>query len=412
MLLLLLGLLASAFLADTAADILNLRRTGLAVPPEFQSFYDSEKYEKSQGYLKDKTRFQIFQRTLFTGGTILFILLGGFSKVDDLARSFALGPIETGLIFAFLLSAIRTVLQIPFSLYETFVIEEKFGFNRSTFKLFVVDGIKGTLLGTLLGAVLLAGLFWFFGRTGSSVWIYAWIAFTLFQLILIFLAPVLIMPLFNRFEPLPDSELKTAIESFAKTQNFILSGIYLNDASKRSSKTNAYFTGFGRFRRLVLFDTLIKKHSTEELVAVVAHEIGHFKRSHIQKSLALSVLTTGALFWCLSLLMENESLFRAFKMQHVSVYASVIFVSLFFSPVLRFLSPLTQALSRRFEYEADEYSLEHYPKPEVMITALKRLSAENLSNLFPHPFMVFMNYTHPPVLKRIEAIRRISPTGH
>jgi STE24 endopeptidase len=265
--------------------------------------------------------------------------------------------------------------------------------------------LKGLVLGAALGGPILAAVIGFFLKSGSSGWLYAWIAFTVIQLLLTFLAPAVIMPLFNKFDPLPEGELKAEIERFAHKNEFALQGIFRMDSSKRSTKSNAFFTGFGRFRRLVLFDTLIEKHSRDELVAVLAHEIGHFKRKHIQKTIALSIVTTGVMFYVLGLFLNNPSLFAAFGMSQVSVYASLVFVAFLFSPVMRFLSIFTHLLSRKHEFEADEYAVETYGKPDELISALKKLSIDNMSNLTPHPLKVMLDYTHPPILQRIKALR-------
>ena len=266
---------------------------------------------------------------------------------------------------------------------------------------------KGTVLMILIGAPIFAGIVWFFQSAGSNAWLYSWIAFTALQLLLTFLAPAVIMPLFNKFDPLPEGDLKEEIQNFAHKQNFALQGIFRMDSSKRSTKSNAFFTGFGRFRRLVLFDTLIEKQSRDELVAVLAHEIGHFKRKHIQKSILLSIVTSGVMFYVLGRFLGNPELFAAFGMENVSVYASLVFVAFLFSPVMRFLSVFTHLLSRKHEFEADEYAVRTYGKPEELISALKKLSIDNMSNLKPHPLKVLLDYTHPPILQRIAALREL-----
>jgi STE24 endopeptidase len=230
----------------------------------------------------------------------------------------------------------------------------------------------------------------------------------LFQIVLLFLAPVIIFPLFNKFYPLEDGELKTAIEDYARSQHFKMRGIFKMDASKRSTKSNAFFAGFGRFRRIVLFDTLIDRHTVDELVSVLAHEMGHYKRKHILKSILISVMTTGLVFFVLSLFINNKGLFSAFKMQHTSIYASLFFFAFLYSPINLAISIFSNILSRRHEYEADAYAVSTYRKPESMISALKKLTVDNLSNLTPHPLKVFLSYRHPPVLERIRAIRNLA----
>ncbi|MDD4183191.1 MAG: M48 family metallopeptidase, partial [Candidatus Omnitrophica bacterium] len=239
-------------------------------------------------------------------------------------------------------------------------------------------------------------------------WVYCWIAVTGFQLFLLFIAPVVIMPLFNKYTPLENGELKSAIENYAKEQKFALAGVFKMDASRRSTKSNAFFTGFGKFRRIALFDTLIQKHTVDELVSVLAHEIGHYKKKHFVKGIILSVITTGIMFFILSFFINNQGLFGAFKMQSLSIYASLIFFGFLYSPINLFISIFSNIISRKHEYEADAFAITTYKKPESFIIALKKLTVDNLSNLTPHPLKVFLDYSHPPVLKRIEAIRKIA----
>jgi STE24 endopeptidase len=392
---------------DAAADLLNLKKMRPELPQEFQGVYEAEKYRTSLQYQRENSRADTVKRTILVPTTLIFIFAGGFNAVDLFARHFDLGPIVTGLLFVGILSLLRTLVSLPFSLYDTFVIEEKYGFNRTTPRTFVSDLLKGFLLGALFGAPIFAGIQYFFQNAGPQGWLYSWAGVTAFQLVLVFLAPVLLMPLFNKFSPIPESPLKNAIEAYAKKESFQLQGIFTMDGSKRSTKANAFFTGFGPFRRLVLFDTLIEKQTTEELTAVVAHEIGHFKRGHIIQQMALSIAVMGAVFFTFSLFLGNEELFAAFRMEHLSVYASLVFISVLYTPIFRIFGILTQLLSRKFEFEADEYSVRTYGNPEAMVSALKKLSIDSLSNLTPHPLKVWLDYTHPPVLERIFAIRAL-----
>ena len=297
---LILVILGSAVLGSSI-DWLNLKSANPRLPQEFEGYYDPAQYQKSQLYLRTNTLFEFFKTAITTPITLIFVFAGGFNILDQWARRFSENSILVGLLFTGSLVFLSGLFSLPFSIYHTFVIEERFGFNRTTIKVFVADLIKGAVLGGVIGAFVLSTVLWFFEKTGPQGWLWSWFGVTLFQVILIFLAPAVIMPLFNKFTPLPSGELREAIERYAKSQNFQLEGIYTMDGSKRSSKANAFFTGFGRFRRIVLFDTLIEKHTTEELVAVLAHEIGHFKRRHILKQMALSILTSGLLFYLLSL---------------------------------------------------------------------------------------------------------------
>ncbi len=335
-----------------------------------------------------------------------FILAGGFNLVDRWARNFHLGPISTGLVFAGALLLAFQIIHLPFSAYHTFVIEEKYGFNRTTVRTFILDILKSWLLVALIGGAAFSGILWFFGKAGNPAWLYCWMAITLFQIFLLFIAPVVIMPLFNKFIPLEEGELKKAIEDYAKSQEFKMKGVFKMDGSKRSTKSNAFFTGFGKFRRIVLFDTLIEKHAVDELVSVLGHEIGHYKKKHIPKSMLISIATTGLMFFILSLFINNPGLFAAFQMEKTSIYASLFFFAFLYVPISMIFSILTNVLSRKHEYEADAYVVSTYRRPEAMITALKKLSVDNLSNLTPHPLKVFLQYSHPPILERIQAIRR------
>jgi STE24 endopeptidase len=405
-LLTILALLTGVFLLDSLADTLNLSHLKRDLPDEFKGVFEQEKYVASLNYQRAGVYFEFVRRTLSFLATILFIVLGGFNWADQLARDFHLNTIVTSLVFLGILSILRFLLQLPFSIYDTFVLEAKYEFNKTTPATFVVDIIKGAILGSILGGIIFSGIVYFFENSGPLAWAYSWAAFTVFQIALAYLAPAVIMPMFNKFSPLPQGPLREAIENYAKMRNFKLSGIFTMDSSKRSTKSNAFFTGFGKFRRLVLFDTLVSKHSQEELVAVLAHEIGHFERKHIIKSMALSIAVTGIVFFTFHLFMNNRELFSALKMEQLSVYASIVFVGLVYSPVLRILSILTQMLSRKYEFEADSFAVQTYGRPEILISALKKLSIDNLSHLTPHPLKVALDYSHPPILERINALRQ------
>ncbi len=406
-LVIILFIIVGDYLLDVVVETVNIRHAKTDLPEEYQGYYDAERYKTAQNYLMENTRFELITHTIMTPMMVGFILIGGFNFVDQLARSFGLGPIPTGLIFAGILLLASQMISIPFSIYSTFVIEAKYGFNRTTAKTFILDILKGWLLAAVIGGPLFSVVLWLFEKAGSWAWAYCWVVVVLFQIVLIFLAPVVIMPLFNKFYPLEHGELKTAIEDYAKSQKFKMRGVFKMDASKRSTKSNAFFTGFGRFRRIVLFDTLAERHNVDELVSVLAHEMGHYKKRHIFKSILISVMTTGLIFFLLSLFINNEGLFSAFKTENTSIYASLCFFAFLYAPINTVVSIFSNTLSRKYEYEADAYAVSTYGKPESMISALKKLTVDNLSNLTPHPLKVFLSYSHPPVLKRIEAIRRI-----
>jgi len=397
------------YLLDLVSDWLNVRHVSTELPAEFKDYYDAEKYRQSQNYLREGTRFGICVDTFQTLIIIVFVLVGGFNFVDRIAISLGQGPIFTGLVFAGILIFANKTLNLPFSIYNTFVIEEKYGFNKTTPKTYVLDIIKSLILTALIGGIVFAAVIWFFEKTGNLAWIYCWVAISLFQIFFMFIAPVVIMPIFNKFVPLEESELRTAIENYAKAQNFKMKGIFKMDGSKRSSKSNAFFTGFGRSRRIVLFDTLIEKHSLNELVSILAHEMGHYKKKHIIWAIVRSVIVMGLTLFLLSLFIENEQLFAAFKMEHLSVYASLFFFGFLYTPIAMLIGLAENIISRKNEYEADAFAVETYGNADAMIAGLKKLSVDNLSNLTPHPFKVFISYSHPPVLERIKAIRRLGP---
>ncbi|MCG2712253.1 MAG: M48 family metallopeptidase [Candidatus Omnitrophica bacterium] len=386
-------------------NTLNIKSADSSLPEEFKGYYDKDKYEKSQYYLRDKTRFYQVEDTVGNIMIIGFILFGGFNFIDKFARSFTQGPVVSGLIFAGVLMLISQIISIPFSAFNVFVIEEKYGFNKTTVKTFIQDLAKGLILGAIIGGAAYAAIVWFFIKAGNMAWIYCWGALTLFELFLMFISPVVIMPLFNKFIPLEDGELKQTLEDYAGAQDFKMKGVFKMDGSRRSTKSNAFFTGFGRFRRIALFDTLIEKHTTDELVSVLAHEIGHYKKKHILKTMILSIGTAGLMFYILSNFLNNQGLFAAFKMEHVSVYAGLVFFGFLYTPINMIFSVMGSIISRKHEYEADRFAVTTYKKPEAFIDALKKLSVDNLSNLTPHPLKVFLDYSHPPVLERIKAIR-------
>jgi len=404
-LIVILVILIGEYALSLVVENLNVRSASSSLPDEFVGFYDAEKYKASQNYLKDNTTYKLTKETFFTILILVFILAGGFNAVDQIVRFLRLGPIASGLTFAAILVLISQLLNIPFLAYHTFALEEKYGFNRTTVKTFILDIIKSLFLTALIGGIVFAAVLWFFGWSGKLAWVWCWLAVSVFQLFILFVAPVVIMPLFNKFTPLEEGVLKKAIEEYAASQNFKLKGIFTMDASRRSAKGNAFFMGFGKYRRIALFDTLIEKHTTEELVAVLAHEIGHYKKHHFIKNLVRSILTSGVMFFILSLFINNPGLFAAFRMDNLSIYASLFFFGFLYTPISMLFSIIDNILSRRYEYQADSYSISTYKRPEAFIRGLKKLSVGNLSNLTPHPLKIFLDYSHPPVLKRIEAIR-------
>ncbi len=397
--------LVFSYILDLITDLLNLRSLKGDLPQEFKGVFDADGYRRSQEYTRVRTRFGFFTSSVNLAAIIIFWFAAGFNVIDLIVRGWQLHPIFTGLIYIGILILLRTLLGLPFSIYSTFVIEEKFGFNKTTPGTYILDMLKGLLLGIVLGGPLLAALLFFFDYAGAYAWLYCWAGTTVFTLFVQFVAPTWIMPLFNKFTPMEEGELRQAITAYADRVEFPLKGILVMDGSKRSTKSNAFFTGFGKNKRIALFDTLIEKHTIAELVSVLAHEIGHYKKKHILKGMVISIIHMGIIFYLLSIFISHSGLFDAFYMENQSVYAGLIFFGLLYSPIELLLSIIMQIFSRRNEYAADRYAAETTGDAGSMIAALKKLSLHNLSNLRPHPLYVFLNYSHPPVLQRIEALR-------
>ncbi len=408
---LILSTLITGYLINSLADFLNIRHLNPQLTHEFLDVYDRAKYTKSQHYLRVNTRFGFITASFDLAVLLAFWFGGGFGLLDTYVRNLGQNPIISGLLFMGILLFSKLLISLPFNLYATFVIEEKFGFNQTSPGLFFTDLIKSIFLSTLLGGLFLSLILWFFGSFGPLAWIYCWMASISFIMAIQYIVPTWIMPLFNKFTPLEPGPLKEAILSYAESIDFPLSQIFVMDGSKRSGKSNAFFTGFGKNKRIVLFDTLIKQQTIEELVSIIAHEMGHFKKKHILKRLVVSILQMGIIFFLISLCISHQGLFHAFFVDTVSVYAGLIFFGLLFSPIDMCLSLIMQASSRKDEYQADKFAALTTKDPHSLVTALKKLSVHNLSNLTPHPFYVFLNYSHPPVLERIYALKRIAPPG-
>ncbi|MDK9706416.1 MAG: M48 family metallopeptidase [Desulforhopalus sp.] len=401
-----LAILLLSYVLELVVATLNLRALRPELPAECADFYTAEEYGRSREYIRANTIFSQIQATVDLLVTLIFVLAGGFNLVDAVGRGFGFSSIPTGLIFCGLLALLSSLVSLPFSVYSTFVIEQRFGFNTTTVATFITDILKGIVLAVALGGPLLAGVLWFFEASGPLAWLYCWVAAVVFVLVVQFLAPVLIMPLFNKFVPLAEGDLKDAIARYAAAQKFAIQGIYTMDGSKRSTRANAFFTGFGRFRRIVFFDTLMEKLSTEEIVAVLAHEMGHYKLKHTLSMMAISIVQMGLMFFILSLFLNNPELFDAFAMENLSIYASLIFFGFLYSPISTLVAIGFNAFSRRNEYQADQYAVGTCADAESLISGLKKLTVSNLANLTPHPFAVFLHYSHPPILARIAALRQ------
>ncbi|MDO8567915.1 MAG: M48 family metallopeptidase [Dehalococcoidales bacterium] len=393
------------FALESVANILNLKALRLEMPPRLRDVYKPEEYRRSQEYARTATRFHFVTSTFNLVILLAFWFSGGFNYLDVVVRGWGFNPIINGLIYIGILLLAYSLLTLPFSIYATFVIEQRFGFNRTTPRTFITDRLKGLALSVLLGGPLLAGVLALFQYAGNFAWLYCWIAVTLVSLVIEYVAPTWIMPLFNKFTTMPAGPLREAILEYAISVKFPVKNLFVMDGSKRSTRSNAFFTGFGRNKRIALFDTLIEKHPTPELVAVLAHEIGHYKKKHILIGTLIGIAHTGVLFFLLSIFLHSQGLYQAFYMEQPSVYAGLLFFGLLYTPIELVLSIIMQAVSRRNEYAADRFAAETY-QPQGLVEALKKLSTHNLSNLTPHPFYVFLNYSHPPLLQRIEAVRR------
>ncbi|MFL2433371.1 MAG: M48 family metallopeptidase [Vicinamibacterales bacterium] len=395
------------YLLSVVSGILSLRTFSPTLPAEFREVFDEDKYAEARRYGQTQTYFGLIHSSFDLAILLAFWLFGGFEWLDQVVRAAGYGPLVSGLVYIGLLTLASSLLGLPFRLYSTFVIEARFGFNRTTVGTFVSDLLKGLALGIVLGGLLLAVVLLFFEWAGPLAWLWCWLAATAFMLIIQFVAPTWIMPIFNKFTALEDGELHDAIVGYTRSANFPLQGLFVVDGSRRSSKANAFFTGFGANKRIGLYDTLVDDYSVPEVVAVVAHEVGHYKKQHIVKSMVLSVTHLGVMFWVLSLFLQQEALFEAFFVTEPSVYTGLLFFGLLFTPVELVLSVLLNVFSRKNEFEADAFSAMTTGDADSLVRALKKLSADNLSNLTPHPFDVFLHYSHPPVLERIRALGKI-----
>ena len=393
------------FFLHTLSKFLDLKRLSIELPEEFKGYYNQEEYARSQEYLRVNTRFAYITSTFNLFLILIMIFLGGFNIIDFWIRGFGFFPLITGLLFFGILFFIQDIVGTPFSLYQTFIIEEKFGFNKTTPKTYIIDKIKGYFLLIVLGGVVLSLVLFFFEHFGFLAWFYAWVVLSSFLVLIQPLFTLFIAPMFNTFTPLEDGELKDRITEFAQNAHFPISRIDVMDGSRRSSKANAYFSGLGKNKRIALFDTLIEKHSTDELLSIIAHEVGHYKKKHNIKGIALGVFQTGIMFFLLSLFLNNPGLFDAFKMENHSIYASLLFFTILYSPIDLIMSLVGNAISRKNEFEADAFAKQSIGTEKYLIRGLKNLTVSSLGNLTPHPLTVWLNYSHPPIIQRIKALR-------
>ena len=401
----LISILIISFIVDKVLDALNAKHYKDPIPPELSDVYEEEDYLKSQNYKKANDRFSSIASSISLVVTLFFFYLDGFAFVDEWARTFSDNTIIIALIFFGSIMFASDLLSTPFSYYHTFIIEEKFGFNKTTLKTFLVDKIKGWLMSAILGGLLLSIIIWFYEAVGSNFWLYAWGIIAVFVFFINMFYARLIVPLFNKQTPLCDGSLKTKIQDYAQKVGFKLDKIVVIDGSKRSTKANAYFSGFGSEKRVTLFDTLIKDLEEEEIVAVLAHEVGHYKRKHILFNLIINILIMGFTFWLLSLFIGNPILTEALNVALPSFHIGLIAFGILYSPISELTGLVMNFISRIFEYQADNYAKETFDATPL-ISGLKKLNKNNLSNLTPHPAYVFVYYSHPTLLQRYHNIKK------
>ncbi|HJX70839.1 MAG TPA: M48 family metallopeptidase [Bacteroidales bacterium] len=393
------------FILERALSMVNTSRMDSALPEEVKDVYEPEQYKKSQEYKKINDRFAIITSTFSLLIILLMFFFGGFAIADDIAREVTGHPVLVALLFFGMLMLASDLINTPFSIYDTFVIEGKFGFNKTTPGTFIMDKLKGWLLGAVIGGGLLALFIWFYLQTKSLFWIYAWIAIAAFMIFMTMFYSTLIVPLFNKQTPLEEGELRDTIQKFCEKAGFRLQNIFVINGSKRSTKANAYFSGLGAKKRIVLFDTLIQDLSVNEIVAVLAHEIGHYKKRHVIIGIIIGIIQTGITLFIFSLLVDNLLLSKALGADQPSFHLGLIAFGILYSPISLISGVFMNIFSRKNEYEADRFTAD-FNCHHDLISALKKLSRKNLTNLTPHPAYVFFHYSHPTLLQRIRALKK------
>lgn len=394
-----------SYLLERILDLLNSNYWSDTLPKELGDVYDAKKYKKSQQYKRINEKFSLLTSTFSFLVVVSMLFFHVFGYFDTVARGITDNPIWIGLLFFGMVMFASDLINTPFSLYDTFVIEEKFGFNKTTLRTFVFDKVKGWLLMAAVGGGLLALITWFYGLTQQYFWLYAWGAMTLFTIFISMFYSTLIVPLFNKQTPLEDGELKQAISEFSKKAGFQLQNVFVIDGSKRSTKANAYFTGLGSKKRIVLYDTLIDDLSTQEIVAVLAHEIGHYKHKHTMSAILIGIVQTGAMLWLFSLFTVNPRLSEALGAREQGFHMALMAFGVIYSPFSTIIGMFMNMLSRKNEYQADNFA-KKYELEEPLISGLKKLSRNNLSNLTPHPAYVFFHYSHPTLIQRIQSLKK------
>jgi len=398
-----LGISVISYVFDQILDYVNLKARRKEIPAEIAGFYDPAKYLKSLEYQSEQARFSFITSAFSFALSMLMLTLGGFGVVDQLLRPYFQNEIMLALVFFGVIFLASDILALPFQGYGIFVIEEKYGFNKTTVRTFVLDKFKGYLLGAVVGGVLLSVLIYLMQRIGPEFWIWFGVIASFFVLMVNMFYTSLLLPLFNKLTPLQDGELRNAIQEFARKVNFPLDNVFVMDGSKRSKKANAFFSGIGQRKKIVLYDTLITNHTTEELVAVLAHEVGHFKKKHVIFGYILSVVQIFFMLFILSLMVFNKQLSVALGGHHLAIHLNLLAFGILFSPISGITGLLMNVYSRKNEFEADAYARETF-SGKALAEALKKLSVDSLSNLYPHPLYVFFHYSHPPLLDRLNAI--------
>ena len=403
-LILLVAIIVFDFLLDKILDFLNLKNIKSDLPEEVKGIYDEEKYKKSIAYTKSNSKFSFVTSTFSFILSLVLLLTGFFGWLDIEIRNIVDNEILISLIFFGVLFIASDILNIPFQIYGTFVIEEKIWFNKTTPKLFIADKLKGYVLTSLIGGLIFFILLQLINAVGTNFWIYFWIVISAFMLFMNMFYTSLILPLFNKLTPLEDGELKEKIQTYSDKVRFPLDNIFVIDGSKRSNKSNAFFSGIGKKKKIVLYDTLINNHGNEELLAVLAHEVGHFKKKHIISSYIISLVQTGAMLFILSLMIFNQNLSFALGGAENAIHLNLLAFGILFSPISHFIGLFMNVFSRKNEYEADAYARDTFDG-NALQSALKKLSVDNLSNLTPHPAYVFFHYSHPTLLQRLQALK-------
>ncbi len=400
------GLIILDFVIERGLSYLNTMWMSKPIPEELQGIYDEEQYKKQQLYSKVNNRFGLITSLVSFVITLLFLFLQGFAWLNSLLSQNNLHPLWVGMLFFAILYFALDLIQLPFSIYDTFKIEQQFGFNTTTVKTFITDKLKGYLLAIILGGIIYSAVFWFYTWAGNRFWLYAWGLFTLFSLIMVMFYSNIIVPLFNKQKPLADGELRDAISAFSKKAGFKLKNIFVIDGSKRSTRANAYFTGLGPQKRIVLYDTLINDLTTDEIVAVLAHEIGHYKKKHIVSGFLLSIVQLGIMLYVFSLLVSNPLLSKALGVDTPQFHIGLVAFAILYSPVSMVTGLLMNLISRYNENQADAYAA-HFDQAGSLVSALKKLAAKNLSNLTPHPLYVWLTYSHPSLYQRVKHLKSL-----